>query len=163
MNKTLRKALLPATGLLGLAILFWGITGCQNGKVPTTVPSPSPKAMAESPQVLADCWRTVRVNIWEDKNGDGIQNDGEGPISGLGYQINGIFAELMTDREAQSDGEGKINLSLWSPGNCPKGDFTLEITNIGNRRATTPNPQPFTLLPGESSYQADFGFQEIPK
>ncbi len=112
-----------------------------------------------SPQVMSDCWRSIRLLAWEDKNGDGIQNNNEPPIKGIGYKINGLFAELMTDPKTLSDEEGKIDILLWSPGNCGQSKYTLEIIDLGTRRTTTENPITFTLSPAESSFSARFGVQ----
>ncbi len=113
-----------------------------------------------TPQVMADCWRTIHLLAWEDKNGDGIQNNNEPPIKGIGYKIDGIFAELLTDPKKLSDEEGKIEISLWSPGNCVQSKYTLQIIDFGTRRTTTENPITFILSPTEFSFSARFGVQE---
>jgi hypothetical protein len=113
--------------------------------------------------VLSDCWRSIHMFVWSDRNGDGIQSGDEAPIAGVGYKIIGRFAELMTDPTKITDEDGAINISLWSPGNCAKGDFEVRVAVPAKYELTTINPIKFTLLSSESSYNARFGLREKEK
>ncbi|HLO87666.1 MAG TPA: SdrD B-like domain-containing protein, partial [Nostocaceae cyanobacterium] len=113
--------------------------------------------------------------VWEDKNGNGIQDAGESGIAGVNVTLTGAGADGVigtaddTSVTTTTDAAGQYSFSGLTPGNYqvtfnqPTGyNFTTQNTGgddavDSDADATTGKSQTFTLISGETNTTIDAG------
>ncbi|MBK9462533.1 MAG: carboxypeptidase regulatory-like domain-containing protein [Sphingobacteriales bacterium] len=94
--------------------------------------------------------------VWNDTNGDGVQDPGETGIPGITvtlYDSNGdVIATTTTDQNGN-----------YVFDNLPAGDYTVVVgSGPDGTNPSTPTSVDVTLTPGQDITTVDFGFTPIP-
>ena len=100
--------------------------------------------------------------VWEDTNGNGIQDDGEPPVPNTTVRVNGPNGEEHT---TSTDEDGKWSVDGLTPGVeytvefTPPAGYQVTKTEQGEDRGKDSNPQSskVTLEPGENNTSYDLG------
>jgi len=101
---------------------------------------------------------SIGDTIWEDTNGDGIQDPGETGIAGVTVTLYDDMGNVVAT--AITDANGNYDFL-----NLPPGDYTVTVTppagydNTGDPDGTFDNTTDVTLGPGEDNNVEDFGYQ----
>ncbi len=130
---------------------------------PTSVPVALPAATdATAPPI--GFWQAARidVSVFDDADGSGIRELGEGPRSGVGVQL---FSDPNGDGDPFDDGafltagatDAAGNLSFTS---LPEGNYVVDVVDPVDTVLTTANdPAAVTLVPG-AAVPLEVGFQD---
>jgi protocatechuate 3,4-dioxygenase beta subunit len=103
--------------------------------------------------------------VWNDANGDGIQDTNELPISGIT-----VFLDLDNDgvKDANEPSDVTDAAGAYSIGNLPPGTYTVTVvkdgaiasaTSTGDPDSTKDNKTTVTLGAADTHTTADFGYQ----
>jgi len=101
---------------------------------------------------------SIGDTVFNDTNGNGIQDQGELGIGGVTINLidssGALFATAITDQNG-----------FYDFANIPSGSYVVDVTDINNVLAdyvlTTNNePLPVTVSPGQDFNDADFGYQK---
>ncbi len=101
---------------------------------------------------------SIGDTIWEDTNGDGVQDPGEAGIAGVTVTLYDDMGMVVAT--AVTDANGNYDFM-----NLPPGDYTVTVTppagydNTGDPDGTFDNTTDVTLGPGEDIDVEDFGYQ----
>ena len=111
-----------------------------------------------TPEVLADCFLTFRVVAWQDIDENGMWDASELPLEGVEFRLRGPFAQRW-GTPYRSGADGRLSMTTWSPGQCPDQAYAITAVPPDAYAPTTPASITFTLAPGDSFYEAQFGFR----
>jgi protocatechuate 3,4-dioxygenase beta subunit len=96
--------------------------------------------------------------VFNDLNGNGVQDPGEPNLPGVTVTLNGIDANGNTvNLTTTTDANGNYQFA-----NILAGNYTVTVTPPATFNATTPNPQNVTLAPGQTIDTVDFGLRQTP-
>jgi len=148
---------------LALAAAITFVIGCSK-QLPTQTDVQN-KGSASSFSIDGNCQLSIGDFVWNDLNGDGVQDPGEPGIEGVAVVLlndNGDFlAEVTTDANGfyafRDVCPGNYKIYVKEP-NCPP--TKLGGTSDPNKDS---NPNPTELKLGETDYSVDFGFVCTPK
>lgn len=92
--------------------------------------------------------------VWNDQNGDGIQNNGEPGLPNLPITVNWSGPNGNVIFNTTTDANGGYSI-----GNLPAGSFSIAVNGLpANFTITTPAPGAFTLAPAEIRDTLDYGY-----
>ncbi|MCB1209949.1 MAG: choice-of-anchor D domain-containing protein, partial [Verrucomicrobiales bacterium] len=121
-------------------------------------PTPGNNSDSETTTVLAN--NIIGNFVWNDLDGDGIQDGGEPGLSGVT-----VFVDLNTNGQFDggepndtSDGSGFYLID-----HLPSGSYSVSVDDSSIPSgfvATTSDPLSATLTPGSANPNVDFGFQQ---
>jgi fimbrial isopeptide formation D2 family protein/uncharacterized repeat protein (TIGR01451 family) len=105
---------------------------------------------------------TVGDYIWNDTNGDGVQDLDESGIGGVLVNLYDGSGNLVASTRTNPDGSytftglasGNYSITVVAPGYDP----TFDADGL-----TTPNTTSFSLVPGEINMDIDFGYVPLPQ
>ncbi len=121
-----------------------------NTPEPTVPPTPAPTATASPTPALVD----LCVLAFEDTNGNGRRDDGEGPIPGAAVSL----------LDAAQTKVGSLLTTGYEEPSClnpvPAGDYTLVIDNPAGYEATGDIGGALTLV--DAPVQVEMGYQRLP-
>lgn len=132
-------------GILATALI---LSGCAS-LISQPTPTPEP--------VMADCFIYFHLTAWEDLNANGIQDDGEGPLEGVEFTVNGPYAYSISHGKGSTDADGYVSIDTWSPDDCPETD-EFEINAIPPTGYALPADLPFRTKADSMSNDYAFGF-----
>lgn len=127
--------------------------------MPTATSTTTPAA---TPAILADCFLSFHVVAWQDIDENGLWDASEPPLEGVEFHLQGTFAQIWGDPYL-SGVDGKLSITTWSPDTCPKQEYAIAAVPPESYEPTTPASITFTLTPGDSFYEAQFGFHAETK
>ena len=131
-------------------IFLIGALGSCVGNMPT------PKKV-----IMYDCFRQIKIKVWNDLDGNGFWNAAEPPLQGVKFSLNGPIAQLTSANYPLSDVDGLLDIDIWAPGVCSEKNYTISATPPEFYESTTPNPISFSLPTTEFEYEAQFGFRSV--
>ncbi len=102
----------------------------------------------------AGMYRPVSIGdwVWEDTDGDGVQDVGETGIDGVPLELYDSSNNLISTTTSAGGG-------YYSFDNLPPGTYTVKVPGThGSYVHTTPTSQTRTLQSGQSADDADFGY-----
>jgi hypothetical protein len=135
-------------------IFLFGYMGSCVGNMPTPAPTNV---------ILYDCFRYIKVEAWNDLDGNGFWDAAEPPLQGVKFSLKGPFAQLTSANYPLSDVDGLLEISIWAPGICSEKDYTISAAPPEFYESTTPNPVSFSLPTADINYEAQFGFRSVSK
>ncbi|MBD1889535.1 SdrD B-like domain-containing protein [Coleofasciculus sp. FACHB-SPT9] len=94
---------------------------------------------------------TIGDRVFNDTNGNGIQDAGEPGISGVTVTLTGPNGTVTTT----TDANGNYNFS-----NLPAGNYTVAVNTPPTGFTATATPSAITLATGQNVDNADFGFRQ---
>ena len=127
----------------------------------TTTPSATP-----TPEILEDCaWHGLAI-AWIDQNEDGIQDEGEPPLTNIPIYVDDIVigaGELSYFNPVGSgttDWTGEASLYVWLPG-CPETQFSIYVPEVPRGYYLTTEPEIIADADSRDTV-AMFGFGYLP-
>lgn len=142
--------------ILVAALLIFFLNTCLS--LTTDTSDPQIKEDKTSPEILADCFLSFNLSAWNDLDADGVWDESEPPLEGVEFQINGLFAQIVSEHPCISDEEGKCSIATWAPGECMAGDFTITATIPEGYKATIPTQITLSLASEDYAAEVQFGF-----
>jgi hypothetical protein len=124
---------------------------------PTETPIP---IQTPTPAVLADCFLSFQLAAWQDLDRDGVWGASEPPLEGVEFRLQGTFAQMWGDPYL-SGADGRLTISTWSPGGCTERDYAITALPPASYQPTTADSVTFSLGPGDSHHEAQFGFRDV--
>ena len=98
---------------------------------------------------------TIGDYIWDDLNGDGLQNDGTTPLAGVTVSLYADDGTTLLDT-AVTDADGLYSFTV------APGDYVVDVDETtlaaGSVLTTANEPLPVTVVSGETFDSADFGY-----
>lgn len=146
----MRRARWSAVLALGLLV---SLAGC--GTTIRDEPPPSPAGE----EILADCFITFHLSAYEDVDGDGVRDSGEGDLAGIEFILNGTYAHSVAGGRAVTGQEGRATIDTWSPGECQDFSTTFSIDVIPPAGYRPSSAFPFEVHSDQASQDYEFGFQ----
>ncbi|KAA3643143.1 MAG: hypothetical protein DWQ07_21740 [Chloroflexi bacterium] len=135
--------------LLGLGLEV-ALAGCIFG--PLSTPTPVP--------VLADCFVNFHLSAWVDADGDGNRDEGEAPLQGVEFFVNGPYASSVAGGKGTSDENGEASIDTWSPGGClENAEFSVLAETPEGYELTTISP---IVHDGSTGLNGDYAFGFAP-